>query len=355
MQKNSYKISGSGTIFNSEIRIMAMNIKNIDELLCDDGFLAWYFKTDQTKIVFWDNLIKNDPEQKKWVEEAVSIIEAIKIKEDRPAIDPGKAESRLFERINQVNPRPTASLVPLNARRKLLRWVAAAIILVTIGFGLYKYFQPGKPVFETSYAEIRKESLPDGSQVTLNANSEVTYGRGWGKGNDREVWVKGEAFFQVEKTPRKSRFVVHTGHFDIIVTGTEFNVVNRNEKTNVLLKEGSVIIRTSKGTETAMKPGDFVEFANDQVQMKPAKDIQVLAWKDRKFIFEKTPMKEVGASIRDLYGVNVRFENDVIASDSISGILPNDNLEVFLQSLETAQNYEIIKTDQDILIRTRRR
>jgi hypothetical protein len=35
--------------------------------------------------------------------------------------------------------------------------------------------------------------------------------------------------------------------------------------------------------------------------------------------------------------------------------LPNDNLEVFLQSLETAQNYEIIKTDQDILIRTRRR
>lgn len=334
---------------------MAMNIKNIDELLCDDGFLAWYFKTDQAKIVFWDNLIKNDPEQKKMVDEAVIIIEAIKIKEDRTAIDPGKAESRLFERINQVNPRPTAPLVPLKTRRKLLRWVAAAIILVTVGFGLYNFFQPGKPVIETNYAEIRKESLPDGSQVTLNANSEVTYGRSWGKGKDREVWVKGEAFFQVEKTPQKSRFVVHTGHFDIIVTGTEFNVVNRNKKTNVLLKEGSVIIRTSNGTETLMKPGDFVEFANDRLQKKPAKDIQVLAWKDRKFIFEKTPMKEVGTSIRDLYGVNVRFEDDVIASDSISGILPNDNLEVFLQSLETAQNYEIIKSNQDILIRTKRR
>ena len=334
---------------------MAMNIKNIDEILCDDGFLAWYFKTDQAKIVFWDNLIKNDPEQKKLVDEAVEILEALKIKEGGTAIDPDKAESRLFERINQINPRSTAQLVPLKSRPQLLRWIAAAIILVTVGFGLYKYFQPGKPVIETSYAEIRKESLPDGSQVILNANSEVTYGKSWGKGKDREVWVKGEAFFQVEKTPQKSRFVVHTGHFDIIVTGTEFNVVNRNEKTNVLLKEGSVLIRTSNGTETSMKPGDFIEFANDRLQEKPAKDIQVLAWKDRKFIFEKTPIKEVGASIRDLYGVNVRFENDAIAKDSISGILPNDNLDIFLQSLETAKNYEIIKTDQDILIKIRRR
>ncbi|MFC0773230.1 FecR family protein [Terrimonas alba] len=334
---------------------MAMNIKNIDELLCDDGFLAWYFKTDQTKIVFWDNLIKNDPEQKKLVDEAIEILEAIKIKEGGTELDPGKAESRLFERINQITPRSMAQLVPLKGRPQLLRWVAAAIILVTVGLGLYKYFQPGKPVIETSYAEIRKESLPDGSQVTLNANSEITYGRSWGKGNDREVWVKGEAFFQVEKTPQKSRFVVHTGHFDIIVTGTEFNVVNRNEKTNVLLREGSVLIRTSNGTETVMKPGDYVEFANDRLQQKPAKDIQVLAWKDRKFIFEKTPIKEVGASIRDLYGMNVRFENDAIATDSISGILPNDNLDIFLQSLETAQNYEIIKTDQDILIKKRRR
>ncbi|WP_276503726.1 FecR family protein [Terrimonas pollutisoli] len=334
---------------------MAMNIKNIDELLCDDGFLAWYFKTDQTKIVFWDNLVKNDPEQKKLVDEAVEILEAIKIKEGGTAIDTDKAESRLFERINQFNPRPTAQLVPLKGRRQLLRWVAAAIILVTVGFGLYKYFQPGKPVIETRYAEIRKESLPDGSQVTLNANSEVTYGKSWGKGKDREIWVKGEAFFQVEKTPKKSRFVVHTGHFDIIVTGTEFNVVNRNEKTNVLLKEGSVLIRASNGTETSMKPGDFVEFTNDRLQKKPAKDIQVLAWKDRKFIFEKTPMKEVGANIRELYGFNVRFENDAIATDTISGILPNDNLDIFLQLLETAKNYEIIKTDQDILIKTRRR
>lgn len=103
-----------------------------------------------------------------------------------------------------------------------------------------------------------------------------------------------------------------------------------------------------------MKPGDFVEFNNDLLQKKPAKDSQILAWKERKFIFEKTPMKEVGANIKDLYGLNVTFGDASVAADSISAILPNDNLDLFLQSLETTQNYEIIKNNQGILIRKKR-
>lgn len=332
---------------------MEMNIKNVDELLTDDGFLAWYFKTDQAKIAFWDNVSKNSPEQKKWIDEAVLFIETIRMKEGT-ATDTEKAESSLFEKINAINSGQTAPLVHLKDRRKWLRWVAAAVFIVIIGFSAYKYLQPGKPGFETGYAEVRQEFLPDGSQVTLNANSKVTFDKTWQKENDREVWLNGEAFFQVEKTPLKTRFIVHTSHFDIIVTGTGFNVVNRNEKTNVLLKEGSVLIRGANGENISMKPGDFVEFNNNQVQRKTAKDIQILAWKERKFIFEKTPMKEVGASIRDLYGLDVTFGDAAVASDSISAILPNDNLDIFLQSLETTQNYEIIKNNQGILIKTKR-
>jgi transmembrane sensor len=333
---------------------MQMNSKNVDELLNDDGFLAWYFKTDQAKIVFWDDLIKNNPGQKKLVDEAVSIIEAIKVKEGK--VDSGEAVSRLFEKINETGSSQPAKVIPIENRRTWLRWAAAAVFLVIIGVGAYTYFQRGKPGFETNYAEIRQESLPDGSQVTLNANSKLVFNKNWQKEkeNDREVWLDGEAFFQVQKTPRKSKFIVHTSHFDIIVTGTEFNVVNRNEKTNVLLKEGSVLIRGANGENISMKPGDFVEFSNNQVQPKTAKDNQVLAWKERKFIFEKTPMKEVGANIEDLYGISVTFGDTTAATDSISAILPNDNLDVFLQSLEAAQNYEITKNNEGILIRTKR-
>ncbi|MEP7371970.1 MAG: FecR domain-containing protein [Chitinophagaceae bacterium] len=333
-----------------------MKIKNINELLCDDEFLAWYFKTDQVKMDLWESRIKMDTEQKKIADEAILILEKVKIKEENIDTDvTGRAASRLFENIKTLKSHSTPSPVRSMNKRRWLRWVAAAIFLVTIGLGLLKYSQPAKPVIETSYAEIKSESLPDGSQVTLNANSKITYGKSWKKENDREVWVNGEAFFQVQKTPQKSKFIVHTGHFDIIVTGTQFNVVNRDEKTNVLLKEGSVIIRTADGKETKMKPGDFMEFSNDQMQKREAKDAQVLAWKDRKFIFEKTPMKEVGASMKDLYGVNVRFGDNTAATDSISCIVPNDNLDIFLQYLETSQNYEIIKNNQEVLISTRKR
>lgn len=335
---------------------MEMNNKNIDELLSDDGFLAWYFKTDRAKIAYWDNLIKNDPVQKKLVDEAVSIIEAIKISEG--TVDPGEAEKKLFEKINEINPGNPgdAKVIRMGARKKWLRWAAAAVFLVIIGFGAYTYFQGGKNGFETRYAEIRQESFPDGSQVTLNANSQIVFDKNWRKkgDKDREVWLKGEAFFQVKKTARESRFIVHTSHFDIIVTGTEFNVVDRNEKTNVLLTEGSVLIQGANGENISMKPGDFVEFSNNQVQKKTTKDNQVLAWKERKFIFEKTPMKEVGANIEDLYGISVTFGDTTAADDSISAILPNDNLDVFLQSLETTQNYEIIKNNDGILIKTKR-
>ena len=334
-----------------------MKIKNIDELLCDDGFLAWYFKKDQASIDLWETRIANDTEQKQIVEEAILVLEAIKIKEENTdKAGTERAERKLFEKINSANAAPGAASPPVRSinSRKVLRWVAAAIFLITAGLGLFKYFQPGEPFIETRYAEIKNESLPDGSLVTLNADSKLTYGKTWNEKGDREVWVSGEAFFEVKKTEQLSKFIVHAGNFDIIVTGTEFNVVNRNGKTNVLLKEGSVIVRTTNGTETTMKPGDFVEFTNDRIQSKAAKDIQVLAWKDRKFIFEKTPMKEVGTSISELYGVEVRFGDDAVAADSISGILPNDNLDVFLELLQTTYNYEIIKSNQDILIKSRR-
>ncbi len=92
---------------------------------------------------------------------------------------------------------------------------------------------------------------------------------------------KGEAFFHVKKTADHRRFVVHANHFDIIVTGTQFNVVNRDDKTNVMLTEGSVTIKKDDGEEIKMKPGDFVELDNNRFIKKEEKKENVLAWKEQ--------------------------------------------------------------------------
>jgi ferric-dicitrate binding protein FerR (iron transport regulator) len=233
--------------------------------------------------------------------------------------------------------------------RNIKWWAAAAIILLT-SIGVWQYIRTtNKLTIQTAYGETRQEVLPDGSQVMLNANTTLDYKK-WKDGTDREVWVKGEAFFHVKKTAQKNKFIVHTGNFDVVVTGTQFNVINRDSKNNVLLTEGSVII-TGNGQEVHMKPGDYVEFNSTGIQKKAVNKAPVLAWKEHKFDFENTPMKEVASLVTEFYGLKVTLADESVKRDSISGVIANDNLEVFLQALEVIHNYDVEKSDKEILIR----
>src|ERR1043166_3391835 len=128
--------------------------------------------------------------------------------------------------------------------------------------------------------------------MILNANSKAELSEDWKDGKDREVWLHGEAFFKVTKTPHRSRFIVHTDNLDVILTGTQFNVLHRDGKTAVLLTEGHVIIRTKDGKELAMNPGDYVEMGDQMVERKQAKEENILAWKENKLAFDNTPLTE---------------------------------------------------------------
>ncbi len=168
---------------------------------------------------------------------------------------------------------------------------AAAVLLVIFisEWAVRKAFFGPRPEVKTEYGQIGRQQLPDGTEVVMNANSSMTWAIGSQDGPDREVWLKGEAFFHVRKTPLKSRFIVHTDHFDIQVTGTQFNVVNRPSRDNILLREGSVILHAPDGGKLDMLvPGDFVEFDGGQLQKKAAADDSLTAWKDQKLKLNNT-------------------------------------------------------------------
>ena len=326
-------------------------INSIEDLISDDSFLAWYFKTDPQAVDNWNNRIANDPGQRKLVDEAVQLLQRITIKEEPVDAQRLKiAQERLAKATYLTNDSQQATPVVSMRSRRTKWWAAAAIIFLT-SLGIWQYIRTtGKLVMQTAFGETRQEVLPDGSQVMLNANTTLNY-RNWKAGTDREVWVNGEAFFHVKKTAQKTRFIVHTGHFDVVVTGTQFNVINRNSKNNVLLTEGSVTIQ-GKGQEVQMKPGEFVEFNNTGIQKKDVNSAPVLAWTEHKFIFEKTPMKEVAELVADLYGIKVTLAYTTAATDSLSGIMPSDNLDDFVQVL-TYSGYDVEKTGKEILIRKR--
>jgi len=329
---------------------MELPINSIEELLSDESFLSWYFKTDLQAEQAWNNRIAHDPVQKKLVDEAVQLLQNVVVKE-QPVDEQRKklAETRLIHAIGSTyDPQPAAKVIAMKSR--FVKWWAAAAIIFLSSLGIWQYSRTTDTLStHTAFGETRHQVLPDGSQVMLNANTTIDY-RNWKEGSDREVWVKGEAFFHVKKTAQKTRFIVHTGHFDVVVTGTQFNVLNRNNKNNVLLTEGSVTIRSNE-QEVHMKPGEFVEFNNSAIQKKEINKAPVLAWMDHQFNFEKTPMKEAADMITDVYGIKVTLAGEAVAADSISCIMPTDNLDILVQSLQALSKYDVIKSDKEILIR----
>jgi transmembrane sensor len=328
---------------------MTKSFSNIEDVLADESFQAWHYKESEQAIRVWEDWLRENPQYNQIVEEATSLLNGIKVREQEVAT--GKVDiayQRLVNRL-QLGEQPAAPVVPI--RRTGRRWwVAAAAILVIAAAAAFWKFSASKAVIETPYGQLARHQLPDGSEVMLNANSAVTLSEGWDEGKDREVWLKGEAFFQVAKTAKKTKFIVHTDQLDVIVTGTKFNVSNRDGKTRVFLAEGGVTIQSHDGKQIAMHPGDFVEIQRDIIEKKVADEESVLAWKDNKLSFYNTPMKEAIRTISDHYGVKISIEGKDIGEKTITGIMPNDNLDVLLKALEATTSFRISRHNNEIVI-----
>jgi transmembrane sensor len=353
MQKNSaedrYKIIFTGTrVSYTQIRShMKKDYREPEDLLSDESFLFWYSNPEQRPGNEWERWMNEGAGRKELVRQTIDLLEATVIREkDLPAGQVRQAEARLMERID------SGKLSSLSGYRHW-RWIAAACILLVLAgvMVILRVRSGGQEVLVTLYGQLAVRKLPDGSEVTMNANSKVRYAHNWKEGSDREVWIEGEAFFHVQKTLDHSSFVVHADRFDVVVTGTQFNVINRPGKASVLLREGRVILTEKDGREMTMAPGDYVQWDERGLNRKLVQRDSVLAWKDRKLFFDKTPLKEVAALIEDQYGVKVKLADLAIGDSSITGIMPNNNLNVLLQSLEATTDFEVTHSDGIILIR----
>ncbi|MGN6531873.1 MAG: FecR domain-containing protein, partial [Ginsengibacter sp.] len=103
------------------------------------------------------------------------------------------------------------------------------------------------------------------------------------------------------------------------------------------------------GPDIKMKPGDYVVYENNQIEKKVITKNDYLVWTQNKLVFDNTKMSEVAVIIKEHYGVDVKIDSG-IADKTITGIMPNDNLEVLLSSLEGTQEFRITRTENGITI-----
>lgn len=232
--------------------------------------------------------------------------------------------------------------------------IAGAVVLVILCIREYLQYR-AEPTMQTQFGEIKTQQLPDGTGVMLNAHSTLTVNDEYDN-KDREVWLKGEAFFTVKQTPGSRRFVVHAARYDITGTGSTFNVVNRNNDFSVLVEQGSVAIRPNNintGSETVLQPGEFAVLSNQQMLKQPVAVTQLLAWKEKKVFLTNAGLPEVAAFIERYYGMKVVPSANVSMIKTVNGEMPNHNIGVLLHALEVATGYSFTVKNNEVVVAAR--
>ncbi|MPR32074.1 FecR family protein [Salmonirosea aquatica] len=246
------------------------------------------------------------------------------------------------DRFRELADRPQETLMPeaFPATSRLLprAWLVAAsltVVLLAAGF-LFK----NNILYQThtsAYGETKTLQLNDGTQVVLNANSSLRVPRfGFGHGT-REVFLTGEANFDVAHRPDDQRFVVSTGKgLEVVVLGTEFTVYARSHKSKVILNRGKVQLRYREGTaqrQFLMKPGDLVTLDRDNHLEQKATDTPTdySAWKDHRFVFEDTTLAEFAEMMQETYGVRVVIPEERLARRTLVGSFRAESSEELLE------------------------
>ena len=180
--------------------------------------------------------------------------------------------------------------------------------------------------------------LADGSEVWLNCGSELRYPVKF-VGNERRVYLRGEAFFEVTKDPKK-KFIVNTEYINIEVLGTMFNVYAYEKENTVemVLLTGQVKINTNKAPYQSyyVKPNEKISLDKQSGTLKIKKtDARFeTAWLRDEMVFRSERLETVFDILERKYGVTIQYENFKQENDRFTGSFNNEELTGILDILK---------------------
>ncbi|MGB7842136.1 MAG: FecR domain-containing protein [Salinimicrobium sp.] len=185
------------------------------------------------------------------------------------------------------------------------------------------------------YGKRFELSLSDGSRVYLNAGTSIKFPIGFVKGMKREVFLTGEAFFDVAKD-KKHPFIVNTGSLAVEVLGTEFNVeaYGENITQKIVLVEGSVKVNNNNGEEMLMAPNQMVSSRNGLMTRSAVTASEFTSWKEGYFTLKRTSMKETITLLERYYHIKIYSRGQEDLNQTVGGkIYLSDDVENVITTL----------------------
>ncbi len=253
-----------------------------------------------------------------------------------PPVDVEQEWQIFQQRVQPQAASKVRALVP--ARSGLwLRVAAAAALLVTAGWFTQRWRNSEDTTVVQTTLASQTVPLPDGSEVTLNRFSKLTYSAGFGKQN-REVTLEGEAFFDVIRDESRT-FVVTAGEARVEVLGTSFNVRTDQQlgQIEVVVATGQVKLASAVAEAAVkLKAGERGVLHTDggRLEASPNTDANFSAWKTKDIIFEEASLAAVVEALNRIYGSNIRLGTAVPATCVVTVSFHQQSLEAVLEVLK---------------------
>lgn len=278
------------------------------------------------------------------------------------AANPEKAWDQLNKQLDetpQTVQQPTRHLF-----RRVMQYAAAIIVLVALGVTGYWLTRPEKTI-ESQWvvqqtvmqpATIKPVTLPDGTIVSLNANSRIEYPESF-SGQKRTVKLVGEAFFDVHHDPMHP-FIIKTEGAQIEVLGTSFNVsaYPGKEKVEVNVRTGTVRLVSTrktegKQTEEILPAGQrgWVNLSDGTTSHELGVAPNYLSWVNKKIKFKNTPLSDVFSVLENTYHVKVEGADAHIDTLRYTADFEKQNLDFIVDVIGRTLNLNVSKTDDGIV------
>jgi len=273
-------------------------------------------------------------------------------------------------------------------RRRVFWRNIAAVLLVAIGLSVVFYYQYAskknpKTNLELVKTPSRSKSkivLSDGSIVTLNAETVLKYPASF-DGATREVYLSGEAFFDVAKD-HQHPFIVHAGKMSIKVVGTAFNVksYDNDKQSETTLIRGAIEVTlldrpadrfilkphekliiqstilkkpiSSKRLRTITPDSVKTNYALTNLTYLKSNDTTIVetSWVNNRLIFKDEPFDVIANQMERWYGVKVKFKNSIPKDYRFTGVFEKETISQALDALKLIEPFNYKYKNETIFI-----
>ncbi len=223
-------------------------------------------------------------------------------------------------------------------------WKAAASIVLVAGLGLLGYNQLSKPKAETIVADSQaiETTVETSTQISLNRNSKLTCTDNR-KNGQFNVYLEGEAYFDVEKNPGRT-FMIDTKGVTVTVRGTSFDVCEAGGNTTITVTSGNVEVKshaTDQTVQNLTRGKQLVCHPDGKMEVKTVDNFNCIAWKLHKLEFNDQTVEDIMRQLQAAYGFKYRIADQATKSAKLTGTFDQQDIKAVFNVISQTLDIDI--------------